>query len=108
MYGALFRHSNCSKACHEVAACDLMGKMQLAEPRSGPSVVYGVSEDLKAVKLQALANLEKSTSGWLNANPAFFANRTSKITQQPPNRTHTSPNFFSGSAIPQNQAILTC
>jgi hypothetical protein len=47
----------------------------IENPGAGAACSFGATDDLKVTELQAMANLEKHTSGWLQANPAFFPNR---------------------------------
>jgi hypothetical protein len=59
-----------SLADHTRRSRDLIERMRLPLLCS-----FGATDDLKVTKLQAMANLEKHTSGWLQANPTFFPNR---------------------------------
>jgi hypothetical protein len=62
---------NISKAENTRLSRDLIEMMQLPVPGSGGACSFGA-------RWQAIANLEKNTSGWLHANPAFFPNHKSR------------------------------
>jgi hypothetical protein len=63
---------NISRAENTRLSRDMIEMMRL--PGSGVACSFGATDDPK-VRLQAIANLEKNTSVWLHANPAFFPNR---------------------------------
>jgi hypothetical protein len=64
-----------SRAANTQMSRDLIEMMHLPIRGADPACSFGATNDLNVVRLQAIANLEKSTSGWLYANPAFFPSR---------------------------------